>query len=384
MRAKSFALLVLALGCGLVASIGITQVMSKEETPVVETGDTETVFVALEDVGLGETLEANKLRMEQWPKDKVPEGALTKIEDVEGRRTKTKLYAGEPIMGKKLRSKGDSGGGVSDRVPPGYRLVSVRVDSVTGIHGMILPGDRVDVQLYVAPSQCVGAVQSGVHTILQDIKVFACNDVIEPDETEGATKSIKAQTISLLATPEQAKKVQLAGKLGEITLVMRGWEQDTIETNNVPVTARDLFGNSDSADRDKEIPDLETDVDQGPADNLRKLLERFGAGGLVAGQQQPPPLPNPTADTRQTYPMRIVRGSEIEHVFLEAEPGSSGTGTLRWRQVGVGGVAAAAPFGNLPGLTPSDRQTPDPQAQPQQPDQSRQQPSNDEETTDDS
>ena len=46
MRAKSLALLMLALGCGLVASIGITQAISRHDEPLA-TGDVETVFVAL-------------------------------------------------------------------------------------------------------------------------------------------------------------------------------------------------------------------------------------------------------------------------------------------------------------------------------------------------
>jgi len=51
MRAKSFALLILALGCGLVASIGITQVISKKDPgPVVPSEDEVTIFIAGEDV----------------------------------------------------------------------------------------------------------------------------------------------------------------------------------------------------------------------------------------------------------------------------------------------------------------------------------------------
>ena len=52
MRAKSLALLVLALGCGLVASIGITQVMKKEGGETAD-GDAVAVYVAKEDVGHG-------------------------------------------------------------------------------------------------------------------------------------------------------------------------------------------------------------------------------------------------------------------------------------------------------------------------------------------
>ena len=142
MRAKSLALLVLALGCGLVASIGITQVMAKRDTkPDTLTGDSQTVFVAMEDLSMGEILTAEILKLEQWPKDKIPAGALTKIEDVEGRRTKTMLYAGEPVLERKLYDKGDTRGGVAVRIPKGYRAVPVKVDDVSGGADMILEKD---------------------------------------------------------------------------------------------------------------------------------------------------------------------------------------------------------------------------------------------------
>ena len=48
MRPKSLALLLLALGCGLVASIGITEVMAKRNAePTGPTGDTQSIFVAM-------------------------------------------------------------------------------------------------------------------------------------------------------------------------------------------------------------------------------------------------------------------------------------------------------------------------------------------------
>ena len=66
MRGKSLALLVLALGCGLVASIAITQVMSKRKAHNdLPSGETAAIFVALEDIALGEPLSAPMLRLEQ-------------------------------------------------------------------------------------------------------------------------------------------------------------------------------------------------------------------------------------------------------------------------------------------------------------------------------
>ena len=52
MRGKSLALLVLALGCGLVASLGITQVLAKRGDPSAPS-DTTPVYVAKADIATG-------------------------------------------------------------------------------------------------------------------------------------------------------------------------------------------------------------------------------------------------------------------------------------------------------------------------------------------
>ena len=164
MRGKSLALLGLALGCGLVASIGITQVMAKRGGDPVS-DDTETIFVATKDVELGKFLTADVLRLEQWPKDKVPAGALTRMEDVEGRRTKTRLFAGEPILENKLFRKGDANTGPDSLVPKGYRAVSVKVDLSSGNAGMLLPGARVDVLVYLTRNNSKDVPETTVRTI---------------------------------------------------------------------------------------------------------------------------------------------------------------------------------------------------------------------------
>ena len=56
MRAKSAVLLLLALGCGLVAAIGVTQVISKDTGPVPESADTSAIIVALRDIAPGELI----------------------------------------------------------------------------------------------------------------------------------------------------------------------------------------------------------------------------------------------------------------------------------------------------------------------------------------
>ncbi|HVX59891.1 MAG TPA: Flp pilus assembly protein CpaB, partial [Pirellulales bacterium] len=150
MRPKSLVLLILALGCGLVASIGINQVMANRHAgPAPGAVETTPIFVALGEIGIGDPLTAEMLKLEEWPKEKVPVGAVSNLQDLEGRRCKQRFYPGEPILEAKLLAPGEKGQSPTDLIPKGYRVVSIRVDAVSSSSGMILPGDRVDLLVHV-------------------------------------------------------------------------------------------------------------------------------------------------------------------------------------------------------------------------------------------
>ena len=62
MRPKSLLLLALALGCGLVASIGISQVMDRNGEPH-GTLETVPIYVALHNINLGDPIDAEMLSL---------------------------------------------------------------------------------------------------------------------------------------------------------------------------------------------------------------------------------------------------------------------------------------------------------------------------------
>src|SRR5690349_16283969 len=114
MRSKSIVLLVLALGCGLVASIGISQMMDARNKAAADLGDKQPIFVALADVAPNEELTAQNIKLEEWPKSITPAGALTKLEDVEGKRCRIKIFAGEPILSSKLLGENEALGAAKE------------------------------------------------------------------------------------------------------------------------------------------------------------------------------------------------------------------------------------------------------------------------------
>jgi len=362
MRAKSLALLVLALGCGLVASIGITQVMAKRNAEPMAQAETEPIFVATRNIPLGEPLNAQLAKMEEWPKDKIPPGAISKLEELDGVRSRTRLFAGEPILKSKLFGKGMSEPGVSPQIPKGYRVVSVRVDSVSGAASLILPGDRVDVLVHLLQNAAVGIVQPITRTILQNIKVFAVDAVVNLDNLDGDGKSIPAKTISLLLTPEQAQKVTLASELGTVRLVLRSPDDD--QQAEVPgFSPRELFGMDNPADskqnqstEGKTEPKPEASASspqQGFLDFLQKV-----SSAKTPSSAAPAPAETPVAapPANPKFTMRLLLGTKMNEVVLEPDTDASGTaaGSGFWRSqenTPAGGPAASAAGNDTPAAT---------------------------------
>jgi len=247
MRPKSLLLLGLALGCGLVASIGISQVMDRNGMPKAAT-ETVPIYIALHNINLGDPIEAGMLSLEEWPKDKVPRGAISKLEDLEGRRPRTAIIEGEPILEGKLLAPGQIADPIQS-IPKGMRLKTIAVNAEKGV-GLLGPGDRVDVQLFVHKDQRTGISTAKSKVILQNIRVFAVDQTVQRSPDGSEEKTI-AKTVSLMLLPEQASKLTLAEQIGEISLIPRNPDDQEAGAWS-EITIDDLLQDGDINNREKE------------------------------------------------------------------------------------------------------------------------------------
>ena len=220
MRPKSLILILIALGCGLVASIGISQVVERGGDGVEV--QTTPIYVAMVDLGIGQVLGPKAIKIEEWPNDKIPEGAIRDAAELEGMRPKQPLYAGEPILQAKLAKEGDLVG-TARRIKKGFRVAAVKVTRESAVAGLIFPGDRVDVMSFVRASS--GNNGPRADTILSNIEVFAINDRIDR-VLDGEGNSIDAKTVSLLVKPDQAQKLMYYANLGPLNLALRRPDDD--------------------------------------------------------------------------------------------------------------------------------------------------------------
>ncbi len=70
------------------------------------------------------------------------DGAIFKLEDVENRFVRQRMYPGEPILSGKLNN---TIVGVDTEIPKGFRVFDLSVNERNGGSGYIKPGARVDV-----------------------------------------------------------------------------------------------------------------------------------------------------------------------------------------------------------------------------------------------
>jgi pilus assembly protein CpaB len=312
MRSKSILLLALALGCGLVASIGISQVMERRHQTTITPGETEAIFVAMHDIPSSEPLTPQNVKLEEWPKEKVPTGAITSLEQLEDQRARIKMFAGEPIVQAKLIDEDDVNS-PSHVIPKGYRVVAVRVDAVSGGGSLIQPHDRVDVLVYLVKNPSHNIFETKTKTILQDIRVFAVDTVYQrnPDQDE---PTVAAKTISLLVTPDQAEKVTLASEMGSIRLILRN-DQDSVIEHTEGADASVVLGSgaNSASNRSSEhtgaAPNNAAAAVAGVSTAAKSLLD------LIKQHRESAPTSKP-AETAEPWKMTLFLGSEIEEMSV--------------------------------------------------------------------
>ena len=157
------------------------------------------IVVAATDLDIGAVIKATDLKTAALV-GAPPKDAILKTDLAVGRGVITPIYAGEPVIEKRLAPVG-SGGGLAATIPSGMRACAVKVDEVVGVAGFVVPGMRVDVLVSGGMPGDVTASGTQVRTLLQNIEVLSAGKNFQRDN-EG--KPAEVAVVNLLVTPDQA------------------------------------------------------------------------------------------------------------------------------------------------------------------------------------
>ncbi len=240
---KSSRMILLSLGVALFGLLLVYSYIYKKEQAILAGATPVNVLVAIKDLPEGVMLDETMVEVRQTPKNFVQPGALDEVEFVVGRALAFPVLAGTQLLDSMLQP--ETGQGVAMKIPKDKRALSIAVNDVTAVAGLINPGDAVDL-LFTAQ---VGEVLQGqvvgkehiTRTLLQDVLVLAVNrestvggaqrQVIR-QKSEGtlfAGDSARTQTaqrsgvrtLTLALSPMDAQRVVLAQEIGAVTVALR-------------------------------------------------------------------------------------------------------------------------------------------------------------------
>lgn len=188
-----------------------------------------SVLVAKQDIARGAAVEPENLEISIIPREYVQPQAVTSLDRIAGMITIAPISAGEQLTMTKL-SQPRHAGGLAEVTPVGKRAVTVTVDNIASLAGMIKPGDYVDViSLLPVPVQTKEGQQTSMAVIplFQNVLVLAVGrDIGGPLlKTESRYKTEQtvesSPLITLALSPQEANLISFAQEQGKIRLILR-------------------------------------------------------------------------------------------------------------------------------------------------------------------
>ncbi|MDQ6885737.1 MAG: Flp pilus assembly protein CpaB [Gemmatimonadota bacterium] len=279
-----------ALAIAAAATYGVYRTL--EETKASGRIATAPVVVAAQDVPEGRVLDRIALTTRNWPVQALPAGAYSSIDSVAGRVTRVPVFKGEAFVPGRLAPAG-TGGGLEVKIAPGKRAMSVKINDVAGISGLIQPNSRVDVLVNIRDVRATHE-QQVAKLFMENMRVLSVGQQVTRGE-DG--KPINATTATLEVTPDEAERLAVAMNQGSIALVLRGYgDPDSIKTKGA--TSSDVLAQL------REGRAVELEPKPAPSAPRRRPTPAMPAPAVPLVVQVAPKLPD-------SLTVQVYRGSKM-------------------------------------------------------------------------
>ena len=259
-----------------------------------------TILAAARELSVGQAIHKNDLKtVSVLPRD-LPKGSIASQKDAIDRVVLSGIAANSPIVSNQLSTL-TGAEGVQATIDPGLRAVSVPITDVSGVAGLVLPGAHVDV-MFTHPGGMAEAITT---TILQNVKVLAVGRSVQPGK-EPDPKAPKMPVVTLVVTPEDAQKLELAKNQGKVSLSLRNPLDTSAGVNGMPV-AGDVLDPTIKAkvQHDREVRNT-------PPPNPEVIRE------LKAAETRPKEKPVPAPPPPPRAVVDVFRGDKhVQEVFRD-------------------------------------------------------------------
>lgn len=191
------------------------------------------VLVAKDDIPKGTAIESSLLETAIVPGEYVQPQAVTSLDRIAGMLVIAPFSKGEQITLSKLASQqqAQAGGSLAMVTPIGTRAITIPVDNISSLVGMIKPGDYVDVigmmPVPVQTSEGKAASQIVTMPLFQKVLVLAVGQetgvalAAQDNRYKKEEKKEIPSLITLALKPQEANFIAFVQEQGKLRLVLR-------------------------------------------------------------------------------------------------------------------------------------------------------------------
>ncbi len=192
------------------------------------------VVVPVRDLKSGMIVNGTNMAQRLYPRDLIYAGTITtnKWVNYTGRRLARSVQSGKPLLESDFISRAIFD--FASTLPKPMRAVTINVDNINSIAGLIRPDDRIDVLL--SGSFGANSKKSEVLPVLHQVRVLATGsrfvgEHLQRNEYGGSGASalpVQYGTITLELTPRQSSELILAQQIGSLRVVLSGLRSEQI------------------------------------------------------------------------------------------------------------------------------------------------------------
>lgn len=237
MNKKTIIIMGIAVACGLLAVLLVNTYITTKEKAIYKGMEMVPVIVITQDTEAGQKITTQIIAKRNVPKKFLHTNAIL-AKDFElliGQKLVHPMKRGDTVLWTSLSSEVERlKTGLTDTVTKGERALSIAVDEVSGVSGLIKPNDHIDILCTVRSDI---SEEEATITLLQNITVLATGLAMAGDDD----MKNGYRTLTLLVTLEEAELMVFAQKKGKLVTILRNAED--IETrNDIPkVTFSDIL-----------------------------------------------------------------------------------------------------------------------------------------------
>ena len=212
--------------CGLLAAFAaqgyLKQELAAEKAKLNPTQVMVDVVVARQDLPKGAIVSPETMAVRQIPKEFAASVAVRPdtFDGYLGAKLAVPIRSGESLL--MSSTEGTDATTFSSKVKPGIRAITVSVDEVTSVSGMLQPSDHIDLLWSVKPSNLkLGDANAPEQTVvfMQNVRVLATGKQVRPGSDDSRPRGYT--TVTLEATAAQAQQLVVAQRSGKLTALLR-------------------------------------------------------------------------------------------------------------------------------------------------------------------